>query len=120
MGAWGYKPNENDESADEYSLLMRKLGKYVVKTFDRKKPDSSERFARVGMIYSLFQHSPGLASLVRQTVLADITFLLKDKEWLSTWKDEKAIVQELKKFRKQLSTLKLIKQEEVIVDHVYW
>ena len=105
MGAWGERPDQNDDACDLHGDLLDKFSKLVVKQFKKKKVHAHDRWARLGALKLLMQSAPAIVYKARDAALLDLEALKQDTEWLDSWKDEDAVKTAMEQFRTELLAL---------------
>ena len=102
MGAWGFKPNENDGASDLTSDFIGGLRLKIQAIFNKKAKYSSDRWERLGLLQNLIEAAPCLVFCVKDKALEDIEALHNSAEWLSSWKDPAEVKTQLRKFESKL------------------
>ncbi len=87
MGAWGYKPYENDGAQDLLSDVMEPAIKRLDKLFRRKRVTPWERWERLGVLSVMLRGEPTLwvHSETCDQALVDIDLLREDTEFIDSW-----------------------------------
>jgi hypothetical protein len=104
MGAWGFSPKDNDSSSDATSTLLQACRKHLETLFKNKKSlDAWDRWTRLGVVDNLLAAAPSLIFCVKEKALEDIEILIKDDDFLKTWKHVPSVKAKLKVLKAKLT-----------------
>lgn len=112
MGAWGYGLLDNDGALDELHDVHKATIAILKKLFKKSDPGFDQgRFERLGVLYAVLPMHNLMYDLeytdIIDKAVADVDFLLTNEDWLSSWKDIKAIKKSLRSFKTKLTRTRI-------------
>lgn len=99
MGAWGYKPFQNDDALD---LWDGKVAPVLDSMFRRKRLNAQDRWARLGVLELIWSEHAPIDDAVLNQALQDAKDLLRDEDWLATWNEPEDAIDELKAIARKI------------------